>query len=497
MTRFNKKFTTSELKRKSVRGALWTFAAQGVKLLCQFASVVALARLLCPEDYGLVGMAAVFTNFIFVIKDLGLSQAAVQKKVLLPEESCALFWINVIVAAGLALVCCAIAPAVSNFYGESRLTNIILLSSISYVILGFSSQHSALLRRQMRMKELAYADIVAKVLALFVGIGCAVAGLNYWSLVWMTIANAAATTALLWHYSRWRPTRVSLRHGGECLRFGLDVAAFNIVNFFSRNIDTMLIGKYHPVATVGLYNKAHQAIMFPIQHIRGPILQVANPALARLQDQPVRFRSYFKKMVNALAVVSMLPVAITIPYAEEFVLVFLGPKWINAAPVLMLLSISALIQPSASVRGTVMLAVGRSRSYFYWGLINALLTVAGFAVAAPYGIEEMAIAYAIVNYGILVPSWIFAAYKTPVRWFDYFAVTWRSFLSSGTAIATGFIIEPSLLELGFSAPFRLMLGGLIFLMIWSLCFCATPNGRKELYDLKDNLLESFAKRNKT
>ena len=130
----------SDLKRKSVTGAFWTFGAQGGKLALQMLSVVVMARLLSPEDYGVFGMAAVFTQMVFVVKDLGLSQAAVQKKNLLPEESSALFWINVLFVLALSAVCCLLAPAAGAFYGDARVAPIVAVSSLGYVLVGLSAQ---------------------------------------------------------------------------------------------------------------------------------------------------------------------------------------------------------------------------------------------------------------------------------------------------------------------------------------------------------------------
>ena len=190
----NPVFSTAELKQKSIFGAMWTFGAQGGKLLLQMLSVVVLARLLAPEDYGLFGMAAVFTQMVFIVKDLGLSQAAVQKKTLRPEESSALFWINVIFVTVLAAVCCVCAPLVAVFYDEPRLAAIVAVSSSANLIVGLSAQHKAILQRQLRMRELAIVEILSKAISLVAGVAGALGGMRYWALVLATIADAAAHT---------------------------------------------------------------------------------------------------------------------------------------------------------------------------------------------------------------------------------------------------------------------------------------------------------------
>ncbi|MBO7130576.1 MAG: lipopolysaccharide biosynthesis protein [Fibrobacterales bacterium] len=483
----------ADLKQKSVTGAFWTFGAQGGKLALQMVSVVAMARLLTPEDYGVFGMAAVFTQLVFVVKDLGLSQAAVQKKDLSPEESSALFWINVLFVLALSALCCLLAPAASTFYGDPRIAAVVMVSSLGNVLVGFSAQHKALLQRRLRMRELSIVEIVSKALSLVAGILAALAGLGYWALVLATIADALVHTLLLWGFCRWIPRLVSLRHGAQCLRFGLDVAGFGLLNFFARNLDRILIGKFHPVEAVGFYNKAYQTVTFPLQHVRGPILQVAAPALARLQDDPERFRNYYRRFLAVLAFASMGPIALAVPLAEELVAVVLGDQWLPAAPTFSLLALSALIQPVASSRGTVLVAAGKSRTYFVWGVVNTVCTAIAFAVSAPIGIEAVALAYAVVNYGILYPSWRFFLDGTPVGWADFVAASWRSFLGAVVVVAAGFLFKALAVPHGTGALVSLLSCSAACLAAWALYWLLVPGGRAFLRTLGSDLGVAFSR----
>ena len=483
----------SDLKRKSVTGAFWTFGAQGGKLALQMLSVVVMARLLSPEDYGVFGMAAVFTQMVFVVKDLGLSQAAVQKKNLLPEESSALFWINVLFVLVLSAVCCLLAPAAGAFYGDARVAPIVAVSSLGYVLVGLSAQHKALLQRRLRMKELALVEVLSKAFSFAAGVVAALGGLRHWALVLATIADAFAHTVLLWAFGRWAPKFVSLRHGAGCLKFGMDVAAFSLLNFFARNLDKILIGKFHPVAAVGFYNKAYQTISFPLEHVRGPILQVAAPALARLQDDPERFRNYYRRFLSVFAFASMAPVALAIPLSDELVVALLGDQWLPASGTVALLAASAVIQPVASTRGTVLVAAGHSRTYFWWGLVNTVCTVVAFAIAAPVGIEAVALAYAVVNYGILYPSWRFFMCRTPVGWKDFVASTWRSFLGACAIVASGFLYKAFLAAPGAGALASFVLGAVFCLAVWALYWLVVPGGRAFLSTFRSDLGIAFSK----
>ncbi len=486
--------STGDLKQKSVRGAVWTFLGQGGKLALQFVSVVVLARLLTPQDFGLVGLAGVFINFLSLFEDLGLTNATIQNRELTQERTSALFWINTIVAVSLTAICCACAPFVAGFYEEPRLTMIVVVSSLGILMTGISNQHAALLQRRLEMKSLAYREIAGRVCSLGTAVVCALCGMGYWSLVFAGLAGGLSRTVLIWHYSKWTPSLVSLSHGKQGLRFGLGIAGSNLMNYISRNTDTMLIGKFHPAAFVGYYSKAYQMVQLPIQNVRQPITSVALSALSKLQDDPVRFRNYYRKIMGVLAILSMAPMAFVTAASEECVAVFLGQQWMPACTTFMILSFGAIIRPTAFATGLTMIASGRSGHYFLLGLSDAVLLVAVIACTAPIGIEAVALGYAVYGYAMAVPRMAWACYRTHAKWYDFLAMSWRPFLGAMATLAAGIAAKRCLLQDVASPLVRLVSLGAICLATCSLFWLLIPGGRRTLLLFKQDTVDILRKK---
>ena len=237
-----------------IRGGAITLISQGAQFFISMAGTVVLARLLTPRDYGLIGMVTVITGFLTMFKDMGLSQATIQREELTHEQTSNLFWVNVGASTLIALITVALAPLVARFYGEPLLAWITVALAAGFIFGGFTVQHQALLRRQMRFGLLAASSIIAAVVGLLVGIFLAWRGARYWALVGQQLTVALVTAITVWVFCGWRPALPSRRSGvGDLLAFGGNVTGFNVVNYFARNGDNLLIGKMWGSASLGLY----------------------------------------------------------------------------------------------------------------------------------------------------------------------------------------------------------------------------------------------------
>jgi PST family polysaccharide transporter len=412
---FDANHFSNDLANKSVRGAISTMSAQGVQFILQFTGTIILARLLTPADYGLIGMVLVVVNFAAMFKDAGLSMATVQKDTITREQISTLFWINVLISMGLGLCVLVGSPVVSWFYDKPELTAVTATLSFSFIISGLSIQHEALLRRHMRFDSLAIVQIASQTLTLIVTIISALNGLRYWALILGALTTALSTVILTFYFCPWIPGRMRKSTGvRDMLKFGSHLTGFNFINYFSRNADFILIGRFISPEALGLYSKAYQLFMMPISQIRGPITNVAMPVLSTLQDQPHKYLRYYQTIIDIIATLSV-PLTIYCVLEADFIInLLLGPQWIGAVTVFRILAIAGLIQPIAGTRGLVMLSYGHSERYFKWGIINAIFCVSSFIIGIPWGIEGVATAYAIVNFAILIPSLFYCFDKTPV-----------------------------------------------------------------------------------
>lgn len=389
--------------------------SQGVQFALRIAGTAVLARLLTPADYGLISMVTVVVNFAQMFKDAGLSMATVQKEHITHEQISTLFWLNVLISGCLGLCVLLGSPVVSLFYGKPELTPVTAALSISFIISGLTIQHQALLRRHMQFGTLAGITISSQIVNLAVTITLALLGWRYWALVGGTLAQALAGTLMTLFYCPWSPGQLKKGTGvREMLKFGGHLTGFNLINYFSRNADNMLIGKFIGADALGLYARAYQLFMMPISQIRAPLDQVAMPVLSSLRNQPERYAKYYQRLLDIMATLTM-PLTMYCAIEADFLIrLLLGNQWLGAVPVFRILAIAGLIQAIAGTRGLVLVSCGFTRRYFYWGLFNAIITVVSFLVGLPYGIEGVATAYAAANYVILLPSLFFCFPQTPV-----------------------------------------------------------------------------------
>lgn len=470
----------AEIKRKSVRGGLVTFGTQGVSIAIQLTSTIVLARLLSPDDYGTMAMVMAITAFAGLFRDLGLSAAAIQKGELSHGQMTNLFWLNVAMGALLTALLAAASPLVAWFYGKPELVPLTVLLSTSFLIGSLGTQHGALLVRSMQFGKKAIASIAGSLVTLMISIGLAWYGHGYWALAWGGIAGGLVTTAALFVVSPFRPGLWSRGAGiGSMLRFGANVTAFDFVNYFHRNLDSLLIGRVWGTVELGLYSRAYSLLMFPITAIRGPIGTVAFPALSRLQGEPASYRAYYRQAVGIVSLLSMPLCVFLFLNSREFIALTIGDAWIASADMFSALAIAGVVQPSASLRGTVVMSLGLGRRYVMLGVLQAAITSIGFAVGVQWGGLGVAVSYPISVYGVMPLMFYLAFRNTPVSFWDYLGASVGPFVASLAAGMAAFFCGMLLVPGGGPLPVLVFQGG-IFAVFYVMALLCTRIGRQVL-----------------
>ncbi len=433
---------SQNLAHKSVRAGMITLASQGIQFTLNIGSTVVLARLLTPADYGLIGMVAVIVNFAQMFKDAGLSMATVQRETISHEQISTLFWINCFISIVLGVGILAGAPLVALFYGKPELTAITVALSASFILSGLTIQHKALLRRHMQFGTLAKVQIASQLVSIAVTTSLACFGWRYWALIGGTLAHALSDALITFFFCRWVPGRMRKGTGVRgMLMFGGHLIGFDFVNYFSRNADSILIGKFIGTDALGLYAKAYGLLTMPLGQIRAPITNVAMPILSSLKNQPERYKRYYQYIIN---IVALLTVPLTLYCAVEadfLINLILGKQWQDVVPVFRILAMTGLIQGVAGTVGLVMISYGFSRRFFRFGIVNAIFAVASFVAGLPFGIKGVAIAYTIVNYILFIPSLLYCFYKTPVSLGLFLRTVFPTFLTGLCAGLAVFFIK--------------------------------------------------------
>ena len=408
----------NDLKRRSVRGGALTTVSQGILVAIQLTSTVVLARLLTPDDYGVIAMVVAVTSFADVFRDLGLSAAAIQKKELTLAQQSNLFWLNVAMGLLLTVLVAVASPLVSWFYDKPELVWVTVSLSFGFTIGSVGSQHGAALVRNMQFGRRTTSTISGALVALIVSVSLAFNGFSYWSLVWGNLSGSLTTTFLFVILSPFRTGWISKGSGlRKLLEFGADVTAFDFVNYFHRNLDNVLIGKFIGPAALGIYSRAYALLMLPILQIRGPINQVAFPALSSLQDNPRRYAEYYLSSFRLIAGLSIPLTVFTAINAHDIVYLSLGEEWLQATKVFAILSLAALVQPVTGYAGTFMQSLGDSRRYLFLGIANCLVVSLGFLIGIRFGIEGVAISYVVTSYiGFVSVTWFAYVHAPFTRW---------------------------------------------------------------------------------
>jgi O-antigen/teichoic acid export membrane protein len=473
-----------DLAARSVRGGAVTLAAQALRFGIQIGSTMILARLLVPGDFGLIGMAVAVTGFISLFRDLGLSQATVQRENITHADVNALFWVNVTVSALLALLTIGLAPLLGWFYGDSRVSGITMAMAGGFILGGIAAQHQALMDRQMRFASRGAVDVASLAVGALAGVSAAILGAGYWSLVVQSLAMSLASAVGFWFLSRWRPGRPAWSASARSmLHFGGNLTGFQVANYLGRNVDNLLIGRVWGAGPLGLYTRAYQLLMLPIRQINGPLGAVAMPALGRLRSEPDRYRAVYLRVLEKIALITMPGVMLLIATSDWVIRLVLGPGWEGAAAVFTWLGVTALIQPAANTTGWLFVSQERGRDLFRWGIIGTAISVVAIVVGLPWGPVGVAVAYAASDILIKTPLlfW-FVGRSGPVRTGDFY----RALLTPALAAAVTLAVVLLFRNLAASVP---PLHGLLISI--SLGFVATvvtlvltPGGRAALRDIR-------------
>ncbi|WP_460749494.1 lipopolysaccharide biosynthesis protein [Myceligenerans cantabricum] len=387
--------TQPGLGHRAARGATVTAAAQGARILLQVAAVAALARLVPPAEYGLVAMVAAVVGVGEILRDAGLSSAAMRAPDLTRQQRDNLFWTNVAIGAALCVTCFAAAPLIAGLFDEPALVGICRALAFVFLINGLATQHKAGLVRDMRFRTLAVVEVAAPVVALGAAIGVGLATHDHRAVVVQQVATTGATLVGVWLAGRWLPGRPRRGAGTRgFFRFGGGLLGSQLVGYGADNLATFVIGLSLGPGPLGLYNRAYQLLMRPLSQLRQPSTTVALPVLARLSDDPARFDRMLLRGQQVLALPVVLVLAVVVGASDAVVGVFLGPGWESAAPLLAFFAVAGGCQTLAYVGYWTYLARGLSGALLAYSMVTAVLKVAGVLVGSLWGVNGIAAGFA-------------------------------------------------------------------------------------------------------
>lgn len=385
------------LRRAAISGVKWASAGQIGRQALLLATLVLLVRIVGPQNYGLLSMAITVTGFVDLFKDLGTGAAIIQRRERDELLLASTFWLNL----GAGALCSALvalgAPLAAIYFREPAVTPVLRLLSLSFIISSLGLVHLALIQRAIAFRSLALIELAAAAVGAAVGIALALSGFGVWSLVGQSLSAALTTTILAWATQPWRPqARFSPAALAAIRRFGGGLVGFNIVNYFIRNADYALIGRYLGALSLGLYTLAYRIMLFPQQNLSLVVNRVMFPVLARVED-PAEFRRSYLQLTALIAFLAT-PIFVALGALREPLLrAAFGPEWLPAAPLLLMLAPVGLFQALSGTTGLIYQARGRTDWLLGWGIAAGVVTVAGFTIGLRWGAFGVATAYAVVT----------------------------------------------------------------------------------------------------
>jgi PST family polysaccharide transporter len=475
----------TNLKGRTVSGAFVTVAAQGAQFVLNLGSIMILARLLTPGDFGLVAMVTTIIGFFRIFNEAGLSTATVQCDGITHAQVSNLFWTNIIVGGTISLILAVGAPVVASFYREPRLISITLALCITFLFTTATVQHMAILKRQMRFKMIALIQVSSVAAGILTGIVMALLKFGYWSLVGIQITTPLIAFLLTWTVSAWRP-QLPRRGTGtrSLLNFGANLTASSFLWSLARGSDALLIGRVYGPSSIGLYSRAAALIFRPVEQLIGPIESVFVPMLSRLQTQPARYRRILLESYEVIAIASFLLAGLLFALAHPLTLVVLGPKWEKATGIVAGFTLVAAYSPISSVSTWLLTSQGRGRDFLRLSLVSSSVVLASFMVGLPYGPTGVAISYSAACLFIVLPAdHYIAGRRGPVTARDLWGRFFRHLPLWGVVCSATWLTR--LFLAGSSPLIQLFAGTLIGLLAAAAYIWIFPSARRVASDVID------------
>lgn len=385
------------LKEKAIKGVLWTglskFSVQGLQLVV----MLILARLLMPDDFGVIGIATIVTAAIAMVNERGLTAALIQRENIEERHLSSWFWASLAFGVLLFILCASVSGWIAVFFEKPIVRDVVILMSVGFIIGAFGIIQKALLNRELNFKKLAVIEIWGVVTSGIFSISLAFSGFGVWSLVWGSLINHFTVVVLLWIGSTWKPKWLfDLRSFRELLGFSANVMGTNIALYANSNVDYLIVGKFLGTTPLGFYTLAFNLVTYPVYKLSAIVTKVAFPAFSAVQDNLSKFRFGYLKSLEYISSVTFPILSGLMLLAPEFIHLLLGEKWSPIITPLRILCPMGLLKSVGTTKGSVILARGRADIELKWNVIFLIPLSVALIFGSRFGLVGVATAYIVV-----------------------------------------------------------------------------------------------------
>lgn len=473
----------SAFAHKTFIGLLSTGLSKVLLAAVGFVVTLILARQLEPRDFGLIGMAGVFTAFLSTLGGLGFDSAIIQKQQLSGRQLSTLFWIRTGIGLLFAGTLIMAAPAISAFYHEPRLTAVVRALSLIFVISSLFQIHRSTLRKQLRFSAVAVNTVGSVVVSGFVGVTVAFLGGGVWSLVSQALTLELVSAVLYWWANPWRPSvAFAWQETLPVLRFGLTMATGSFVLYVQRSIDSLLIGWLLGATALGYYALAYRIMYSPVRQVSYVFTDVLFPSLSTIQNDIPAVRRGYVRSVKFIALVTFPAMTLVALFSGEIVQHLFGSKWIPAAVVIGILAPAGALQSVTQLAYVVFPVVGRPQLSVVQYLVGCVCLAAGVIIGSRWGVAGTA-------WGVLtsaVITWllaqVFASRLLKMQFADVVATFGRTVGACLAMVVVTFMAAPAFGREG-GATWLLLAKILLCLVVYGIIIFLTE--KQEILFLRD------------
>jgi O-antigen/teichoic acid export membrane protein len=414
------------LKKRALVGASFSVLAQTLNYGIQTVGTIILARILTPEDFGLVSMSATFCLLVQNYGINGFREAIIQREDLTEDHLKKLFWVNLSIMIALTLFFIAISPAIAWFFGEASVTSISKGMALSIFFSGLGTCHLALLSRNMKFNLFAAAQVLAALFSTVLAVGLALGGVGIWALVLRWISLPFVTTVFAWIFCRWMPgipaKGTSIR---EILGFGNKTYGNFVLTYIRNNLDKVLVGKAFGKTPLGHYDRSSQLSSVLPNQLTIALSGVGIATLSRLVNDPPRYRTYVFKAISVLSFIGFPGSVLFTLLGKDIILVLLGDRWSIAGDIFAALGPGIGAFVIISVNTWLHLSLGRADRLLRWGFVFLGASLVSYSLGLLFGPVGVAIAYSAMFYLLLIPALAYAGKPAGLGASFFIGILWR------------------------------------------------------------------------
>ena len=383
-----------------ISNAKWNAFSQFFKIGIQVINLIYLAKIIPPAEYGLMAMAAVVVSLGILFRDLGTSAALIQQKELTESLKNTVFWLNTCLGIIIGIIVFLLSNPIAEIYAQPKLGSVLMLISITFPLSSCVAAHLALLERESKFRQISIIEVTSSFTSVIVAVILANLGFGVFSLVGQAISLSLISAIQFWIVSKWRPSIslfINKKDFKKIFGFSANLSIFNIINYFSRNGDSFIIGKYMSAPILGGYNLAYRIMLFPLQSLTFVSSRSLYPILSRHQDDNEKILITYSNCVFVILMITaplMTGIAIL---SDPLINIVFGSQWLISASILKWLAPTAIIQSVLSTTGSVFSAKGRTDILMRLGILGTVLQFGSFLIGVHFSITTFAFCYLIAN----------------------------------------------------------------------------------------------------